>query len=283
MIQDVVVNHAGYGSGLSTTHPDWLHAPADCASTSNTDQDCPLAGLPDFNQNVPAITAYLNDFVSYWRRNVGIDGLRINTMKHVPDSYWQQFFKAGGAGDPAQLWSVGEVFNGDPAVLARYIDVLDSPSVFNFALKDNLSSDAGSLTALAGVFAKDRAYRDASKLTTFTNNHDVPRFVSEVQARGGNTAETVQRLDPALSLMSAARRTLSIYQRTEIARAGKGNPYNFPLGQGNREDMDFAWVATSPTAAQPCAGTCNRNSGGPTGARRSTPSGGCSAGTSPWA
>ena len=80
-----------------------------------------------------------------------------------------------------------------------------------------------------------------------------------------------------------ARGTLSIYQSTEITRAGKGNPYNFPLGQGNREDMDFARVATSPTAAQPCAGTCNRNSGGPAGARRSTPCGGCSVSTSPQA
>ena len=145
---------------------------------------------------------------------------------------------------------MGEVFNGDPAVLARYIDVLGSPSVFDFALKDNLSSDAGSLDALAGVFAKDEACRDASKLTTFTDNHDVPRFVSEVQARGGNTAETAQRLDLALSLMCAARRTPSIYQGTEIAQVGKGDPYNFPLGQGNRENMDFARVATSPTAAR---------------------------------
>ena len=57
VIQDVVVNHAGSSSGLSTTHPDWFHTPADCAATSNTDQDCPLAGLPDFNQDVPAVTA----------------------------------------------------------------------------------------------------------------------------------------------------------------------------------------------------------------------------------
>ena len=81
VIQDVVVNHAGYGSGLNTTHPDWFHTPADCAATSNTDQDCPQTGLSDFDQNVPAVTAYLNDFVGYWRRIVGIDGLRIDTMR----------------------------------------------------------------------------------------------------------------------------------------------------------------------------------------------------------
>ena len=254
VIQDVVVNHAGYGSALTTAHPDWFHTAADCKAASNTDQDCPLAGLPDFNQDVPAVTAYLNDFVSYWRRNIGIDGLRIDTMKHVPDSYWRQFFRAGGAGDPAQLWSVGEVFNGDPAVLARYIDVLGSPSVFDFALyfavKDNLSSGAGSLDALAGVFARDAAYQDPSKLTTFIDNHDVPRFVSEVQNRGGSAAEAAQRLDLALSLMYASRGTPSVYQGSEIAQAGKGDPYNYPLGQGNREDMDFTQVAASPTAAR---------------------------------
>ena len=146
---------------------------------------------------------------------------------------------------------MGEVFNGGPVVLARYINVLGSPSVFDFALyfslKDNLSSDSDNLDALAGVFAKDGAYRDTSKPTTFIDNHDVLRFVSEVQARGRNIAEAAQRLDLALSLV-----------------------------------MDFARVATSPTATQPCAGAFNRNSGGPVSARQSTPSGGYSVGASLW-
>jgi neopullulanase len=254
VIQDVVVNHAGYNSALTVQHPEWFHTQADCDKSTNKDQDCALAGLPDFKQDVPAVTTYLNDFVNYWKTNVGIDGLRIDTMKHVTDDYWKQFFAAGGAGDAAKLWSVGEVFNGDPAFVARYMDALGSPSVFDFplyfAVKDNLSSAAGSLDALADTLARDSAYKDPSRLTTFIDNHDVPRFVSEVLNRGGSQAEAAQRLDLALSLMYASRGTPSVYQGTETAQAGKGDPYNYVLGESNREDMNFDAVDASPTAAR---------------------------------
>lgn len=259
IIQDIVVNHAGYDSTLTKTHPEWFHTdnpdgnPAtndgDCQKSANKDQDCPLAGLPDFKQELPEVTKYLNDFVNYWRSETGIDGLRIDTMKHVPDSYWKQFFAAGGPGDPSKIWSVGEVFNGDPSFLAHYMNDLGSPSVFDFALyfaiKDQLSSAGGDLGRVADVFARDGVYQDPTRLTTFVDNHDVRRFVSEVQERGGTAAQASERLDLALSLIYTSRGTPSVYQGTEIAQIGLGDPYNYPTGQGNREDMNFAALAQS--------------------------------------
>ncbi|MVN87296.1 alpha-amylase [Deinococcus sp. HMF7620] len=259
VIQDIVVNHAGYGAALTKTNPEWFHTDnpdgnpntddGDCQQSSNKTTDCPLAGLPDFKQELPAVTAYLNDFVRYWRDTTQIDGLRIDTMKHVPDSYWQQFFAAGGAGDPARLWSVGEVFDGNPAYLAGFMDKLGSPSVFDFALyfamKDHLTSAGGNLDRVADVFAQDGAYRDPTRLTTFVDNHDVRRFVSEVADRGGSAAQAAERLDMALSTMYFSRGTPSVWQGTEYAQTGKGDPYDYPLGQGNREDMDFSRLAGS--------------------------------------
>lgn len=84
ILQDVVVNHAGYGAKLVTEKPDWFRTGEECGEDDVT--TC-LAGLPDFRQEVPEVTRYLNDFVSYWQRETGIDGLRIDTMKHVPDAY----------------------------------------------------------------------------------------------------------------------------------------------------------------------------------------------------
>ncbi|PTA68367.1 alpha-amylase family glycosyl hydrolase [Deinococcus arcticus] len=249
IIQDIVVNHAGYDAALTKTNPEWFNTAADCAASSNKTTDCDLAGLPDFKQALPAVTAYLNDFVRYWRDTTGIDGLRIDTMKHVPDAYWKQFFAAGGAGDPAKVWSVGEVFDGNPAYLARFMDELGSPSVFDFALyfamKDHLTGAGGNLDRVADVFAQDGAYRDPTRLTTFVDNHDVRRFVSEVTERGGSAAQAAERLDLALSTMYFSRGTPSVWQGTEYAQAGKGDPYDYPLGQGNREDMDFAKLAGS--------------------------------------
>lgn len=254
IIQDVVVNHSGYGSSLVTAHPDWFHTQADCDASSNKDQDCPLAGLPDFKQDVPAVTTFLNSTIDFLTKEVGVDGLRIDTMKHATDAYWQQFFAAGGAGDPSKIWSVGEVFNGDSSFLAKYIDTLGSPSVFDFglyfAIKDQLSSAGGNLNALADVFAKDNAYKDPSRLTTFVDNHDVPRFISEALNRGVSDAQAKERLDMALSLIFTSRGTPSVYYGTEIAMAGKGDPYNFALGESNREDMDFTKVASSSLASR---------------------------------
>ena len=256
VIQDVVVNHAGYGASLTRERPEWFHTDAECQASADKDRDCPLAGLPDFKQDDPtvgpAVTAYLNDFIRFWVARTGVDGLRMDTMKHVPDGYWRQFFAPDGPGDPGRIWTVGEVYNGDPAVLAHYMDALGSPSVFDFALyfsmKDNLSSGAGSLDAVADVFARDTAYRDATRLTTFVDNHDVKRFVTEVTDRGGSALEARERLDLALSLMFMARGTPSVYYGTEIAMPGSGDPYSAQPGLGNREDMDFAAVPSSPVA-----------------------------------
>lgn len=249
VIQDVVLNHAGYGATLTKTKPEWFHTDAECAASSNKVTDCPLAGLPDFKQDLPEVTAYLNSFIEYWRKNTAIDGLRIDTMKHVPDSYWKQFFAAGGVGDPAGIWSVGEVFDGNPAYLARFMDELGSPSVFDFALyfaiSQQMSSAGGNLDRMADVFAQDGVYRDATRLTTFVDNHDVKRFVSEVTGKGGTPAQAAERLDMALSTLYFSRGTPSVWQGTEYAQPGLGDPYDQPLGQGNREDMDFGKLGSS--------------------------------------
>ncbi len=250
VIQDVVVNHAGYGASLTEEHPDWFNDEADCAAATNRDQDCPLAGLPDFDQSNPEVVTFLNNFVDYWVDEVGVDGLRLDTVKHAEDAYWRQFFAAGGPGDPHKVWSVGEIFSGDVGFLAYYLDDIGLPSTFDFPLyfriKDHLSSPGGNLDDVAVIFDQDGLYSDPSRLTTFIDNHDVPRFMSEAVNRGVPVENARERLDMALSLIYTVRGTPSVYYGTEIAMLGGGDPYNFELGESNREDMDFSQVDASP-------------------------------------
>ena len=96
------------------------------------------------------------------------------------------------------------------------------------------------------VFDQDGVYDDASRLTTFIDNHDVPRFMSEAVNRGVALDDARERLDMALSLIYTVRGTPSVYYGTEIAMLGGGDPYNFELGESNREDMDFSQVDASP-------------------------------------
>lgn len=249
IVQDMVVNHAGYGAKLVTDKPAWFNSDADCKASSNGDVDCGLAGLPDFKQSNPEVTKFLNDSVAYWIKEVGINGIRMDTMKHVEDAYWKQFFKAGGVADPAKIWTVGEVLGGDVNFNKKFINDLGSPALFDFplqfAIREQLNTANGDLNRIASVFDQDNAYNDPNKLVTLVDNHDVRRFMSEAMESGVSEAEARERLEMALGLIYTSRGTPSVYYGTEIAMQGKGDPFNNIKGQTNREDMDFSKLATS--------------------------------------
>lgn len=243
IIQDMVVNHFGYDARATVTQPEWFHSAAECQAGDPV-ITCPLAGLPDLNQTIPGVTAYLNATVDYWVENFGIDGIRMDTVKHVYDDYWAQFFAPGGSGDPEVVWTVGELFDGNPGFIARYLDELGLPAAFDFPLyfriKDHLSNPFGNLDNVAVIFDQDVAYSDPSRLVTFIDNHDVPRFMSEALNRGVPFDLAVERLDAALSFIYMVRGTPSVYYGTESAMPGRGDPYGFGSFEGNRVKMDFS-------------------------------------------
>jgi glycosidase len=246
LVIDVVVNHTGPNSSVLASNPSWFRTGSQCGSDDVT--MC-LSGLPDFRQEQPAVTDFLNGTIRYLRDNVpGLDGLRMDTMKHVGDAYWRQFFASDGVGSPAALWTVGEIFSGDVAQVAKYVDTLGSPSAFDFPLKfavtDSLGKGQGT-RRLAELFARDATYDDPTRLATFLDNHDVWRFTSEAEAAGATPDEANRRLDMALTLLHAARGIPVIYYGTEIAMRGRGDSYSLPLGQSSREDMRFDALATS--------------------------------------
>lgn len=55
-----------------------------------------------------------------------VDGLRIDTVKHVQKSFWPGFNDAAG------VYSVGEIFDGDPAYTCDYQNYLDG--VLNYPM-----------------------------------------------------------------------------------------------------------------------------------------------------
>jgi glycosidase len=243
VIVDMVVNHAGYQASLVAEQPDWFRTGTECGNDDVT--QC-LAGLPDFIQEVPEVQQFLFESVFFLRDQFEIDGIRMDTMKHVPDAFWKEFFATEGPGDPALVWTVGEIFSGETARLAHYQKVLGSPSVLDFPLYlaiTNALARGGSAAQLADVFANDKLYQDPNALSVFLDNHDVPRFASVARQAGFDREATIQRLDAALSLLYTARGIPVLYYGTEIGMEGEGDPYRLPLGRTNREDMDFGAVA----------------------------------------
>jgi glycosidase len=246
LVVDVVVNHVGPGSTLIGQQPTWFRTGSQCGSDDVT--MC-LAGLPDFRQEVPGASEFLIGTVRWLRANVpSVDGLRMDTMKHVGDAFWAQFFAAGSPADARSFWTVGETFDGSVARIAHYLDTVGSPSMFDFPLKfaivDSLARGS-STRRIAEVLAQDTLYEDPTRLATFLDNHDVWRFASESEAAGVAPGEADQRLDMALTLLYALRGTPVVYYGTEIAMRGRGDSYDLPIGASSREDMDFTRLEAS--------------------------------------
>lgn len=55
-----------------------------------------------------------------------VDGLRIDTVKHVQGSFWPSYNSAAG------VYCVGEIFDGDPAYTCNYQNYLDG--VLNYPM-----------------------------------------------------------------------------------------------------------------------------------------------------
>ncbi len=120
LVVDVVVNHTGPRSTLLAQNPGWFRTGSQCGSDDVT--MC-LAGLPDFRQDASGVTDYLIGTIRWLRENVpSVDGLRMDTMKHVGDDFWTRFFAAGSPADARSFWTVGETFDGSVARIAHYLD-----------------------------------------------------------------------------------------------------------------------------------------------------------------
>jgi glycosidase len=192
--------------------------------------------LPDLNQNDPEASAYLIQNSIWWIETAGLDAIRQDTLPYAPRTYWARWMEAIKREYP-EFTVVGEVFNGDPAVVSFFqggaarFDGVDSKvdTVFDFplyfAIHDVFATNQP-VGRLFQILNADSKYVDASVLVPFLANHDVERFVSRA---GGDT----KRLRLALTFLATTRGTPQLYYGDEIALAGGEDPDNrrdFPGG-----------------------------------------------------
>jgi glycosidase len=256
VIQDQVANHSGpyhpwvadpptptwyNGSAsnhLANTWQTWtlmdLHASAET-------QRATLDGwfidiLPDLNQDDPEVARYIIQNTLWWVGVSGLDGIRQDTLPYVPRRFWRDWMTAIHE-EYEHLKVVGELFDGDPAMIAFFEggsprpDGVDSriDTLFDFPLYFKIReafAQGKNLRDLAVMLARDHLYRDPGSFVTFLGLHDVPRFMSEPGA-------TVEGLKLAFSFLFTARGTPLVYYGDEIAMAGGGDPDNrrdFPGG-----------------------------------------------------
>ncbi|EIN03580.1 alpha-amylase [Punctularia strigosozonata HHB-11173 SS5] len=137
------------------------------------DVNLPLADLNTENQTtVDIMYQWIGDLV----KTYDIDGLRIDTAKHIRKDFWPGFASAAG------VFTIAEILEGSTDYTAPYTQVLDSILDYPtyFALTDGFKSASGNLSNIANIITQaQKSYKGGAFSTgAFLDNHDQPRFAS---------------------------------------------------------------------------------------------------------
>ncbi|MGH8853806.1 MAG: alpha-amylase family glycosyl hydrolase, partial [Telluria sp.] len=196
------------------------HGETDFSSVEDT-QYKTLYNLADMEQQHPVIDTYLKDAIKVWL-DAGIDGIRVDTVKHVSLAWQKSWMAAINAHRP--VFTAGEWY------LPR--DEFD-PRAFRFANESGLGVlDFTFAQALRTVFRyqdKDmraldhmlrvtaESYRHPLDQVTFLDNHDQNRILL-------SSSSTHRRLvEQALVFSLTSRGTPMIYYGTEQYMEGSGH------------------------------------------------------------
>lgn len=86
VIIDWVANHTAWDNALVTSHPEWFTRDEDGNMQSPPDTD--WADVVDLDYAQSGLRDYMIDSLTYWVKDVGIDGFRCDVAGMVPTDFW---------------------------------------------------------------------------------------------------------------------------------------------------------------------------------------------------
>jgi glycosidase len=221
--------------------PDWLNDPAlyhnrgDTTFAGENSSYGDFFGLDDLFTEHPSVVAGMTDIYETWIRDFGVDGFRIDTMKHVNDEFWQQFgpevLAYARAHGKDEFFMFGEVFDTSKSFTSQFTTRNRMQAVLDFPFQDaarNFASKSQDAKELETFFAADDWYTDADsnvyQLPTFLGNHDMGRIGSFITTDNPDAdgAERVARDELAHELMYFSRGNPVVYYGDEQGFTGPG-------------------------------------------------------------
>lgn len=229
-----------------------------------TESDTPV-GLPEFLRDKRPTGAveregyrvrdYLNEWLTTWVREFGVDGFRADTVMHVEPEAWaalrqhadraRQAWSDANPDDPMAgepFWMVGEVFGHGPETSDYQGNGFDA--LINFAFQQEIAGTASDCLRRAdksyGHYAELLAQNSGHNFMSYASSHDTSLF----SAQHDNDLQRQHGLASALLLSPGA---VQIYYGDESARAfgpTGSDPY-----QGTRSDMNWDDHAKPEVAA----------------------------------
>ena len=139
-----------------------------------------MVQLSDLNENSPAVMDYLTGAYLQWIEQ-GASAFRIDTIKHMPLSFWKTFSDKIRAQHP-DFFMFAEAYDFNADKIAPFTWPENGAiSVLDFPLKDTLDKvfgqkQAGYQIIEPALYLENGPYQNAYELMTFYDNHDMPRL-----------------------------------------------------------------------------------------------------------
>lgn len=280
---DYAMVHTHVSSQVFKSNPSWFWPNSNGKGGNCVCGDgCSWDNLPDrercwFTDYLPHWNYTNNDALNYsvqnaieWVKQTGIDGYRLDAIKHV-DIKWLTELRSrltaqvtSAQSPPQRFYLVGETYDfGNRDVLKSYVDPTTKlDGQFDFPLRkhiaDALIMRQAPMTDLASFMdGNDFFYGGRAIMSTFVGNHDLPRvihlaeddrpFGNDQGADGKGRAwsnqpglpsgrSAFERLANGFALLATNRGAPLVYYGDEIGLPGAGDP-------DNRRKMQFTGLS----------------------------------------
>ena len=202
-------------------------------------QNCELAGLATFNENNSEYREYIKSAIKQWLDR-GVDALRVDTVKHMPIWFWQEF-TGDMCNHKPDVFIFGEWIYSNPSD-DRSVEFANNSGMtildFGLCVAIRAALAQGSengFHTIQYIFDQDHRYNGATELITFIDNHDMARF----QSLNPDPA----MLKVAIALIMTCRGIPCIYYGTEQYlhndTDGGNDPYNRPMMENWDTDTEI--------------------------------------------
>jgi glycosidase len=208
-------------------------------------------GMPDLNLANPGVTAELDDVARFWVDELGVDGFRLDAIKHffedgaeledVPETrVWLEGFQDRLEAVDADVLLVGEAYDATTASAAYVPEAVDITFDFGYATSVLVGLRNGRASIVADALEESLGAYPPGQRGVFLTNHDQPRTMTEL---GGS----VEAAKAAATLLLTAPGVPFVYYGEEIGMEG--------TKPDERIRTPMPWATTAPgfgfTEAQP--------------------------------
>ncbi|KAG8170038.1 hypothetical protein KVR01_000783 [Diaporthe batatas] len=252
---DIVVNHVfspgpqnatNYSMFTPFDSSRYFHRPCVMDNSNETsvevcqlrdDKSTAVFTLPDIKTDDPVVRDIFQDWIRDTVQKYHVDGLRLDTYKHVERDFWPDFIDAAG------VFSVAEYLDGDPKnyndelIPSKDEGVLNYPT-FYWIRRIFQNPQTWMTELVQGIKTMRDGPINTNLLAPFFENHDEQRFASLV----GDMALTKNAL--AFTLLFDG--IPIIYQGQEQHFSGQNDPFNRERlwTSGYNEDSElYRWIA----------------------------------------